>query len=134
MNNGLAGAGIFWISLLCPGQLAVHAKCSPTWGIHSCMQGHGAACSPTASPHRKGSWQRVGISLAAAVGSVGTMCTWCSATWLMGSSITGTASGTAFQSGGTGLSVAEGQPGSFGTGGRVVWDIFFKVEATWACS
>lgn len=47
---------------------------------------------PPQSP-QKGSWQTAGISQAAAAGSVGTMCIWCSATWSMGSSITGTASG-----------------------------------------
>lgn len=114
-EQGVSRSKNFLVSLLCANQAAV-----PTWETCSCMQGHGAACSPTASPHRKESWRRVGISLAAAVGSAGTMCTWCSGTWLMGSSITGTASGTALQSGGTGLWVTKGQPGSLGTGGRVV--------------
>lgn len=67
------------------------------------------------------------MSPAAAVGSVASTCTWCSATWSMGSSITGTASGTAaLQNGGTALGVTEGQPGSFGTGGRVVWHFFLE--------
>lgn len=34
-NKGLAGAGIFWTSLLCHNQPAVHAKHSPAWEIHT---------------------------------------------------------------------------------------------------
>lgn len=104
----------------------MHAKHLPSWEICRCVQSHGFVCSPTASPHRKGSWQRVGMSPAAAVGSVGNMCTWCSATWSMGSSITGTASGTAaLPSRGTRWGSQRASLVPLGLE-RVVWHIVFQ--------
>lgn len=66
------------------------------------------------------------MSPAAAVGSVGNMCTWCSATWSMGSSITGTASGTAaLPSRGTCWGSQRASLVPLGLE-RVVWHIVFQ--------
>lgn len=87
------------------------------WEILGCMW---VLPAHDCSSHRRVSWQRVGISVAAAVVSAGTTSTWYSVTWLMGSSITGIASGMALQRGGTGLWVSVRQSCSFGAAGRDV--------------
>lgn len=114
IKQGLARARILLLSLLYPSNWLW----SNTWLSGRFLVVCECCLLTTASSFRRVSWQRVGTSVAAAVVSVGATSTWYSAIWLMGSSITGIASGMAPQSGGVGLWVSVGQSCSFGASGR----------------
>lgn len=114
IKQGLARARILLVSLLYPSNWLW----SNTWLSGRFLVVCECCLLTTASSFRRVSWQRVGTSVAAAVVSVGATSTWYSAIWLMGSSITGIASGMAPQSGGAGLWVSVGQSCSFGASGR----------------